>query len=160
MVAVKNHVIDALDLELAEILVLTLDEIVSALLEKQEAGVSPSWLIRPYLMDIMVMALKCLAVFQSFSLQGKSDPDNIKDAKKKIRELFDKLTQLSENPEQSFFDTNLKQVIADSFSYKRSEQLSTISLQAPTWRLFHALFDYLTCEHLKQELPEPESVFN
>ena len=81
-------------------------------------------------------------------LQGKPDPDNVTASKKQIRELFDKLTALSDNPEQSFFDSNISQVIADNFVFKRSEQLSTISLQSPTWRLFHALFDYLTATHL------------
>lgn len=74
----KNHVIEALDLELAEILVGTLTEIAQALLDKQAAGVDPKWLIKPYLIDFMNMALKALAVFQSFELQGKGDPDNVK----------------------------------------------------------------------------------
>ena len=60
---VKDHVIDALDLELAEILVQTLNEIIDALLKKEEQGVESAWLIRPYLVDVMMMALKSLAVF-------------------------------------------------------------------------------------------------
>ena len=63
MNAVKEHIADALDLELAEILVGTLNEIVSSLVEKQTAGVDPAWLIRPHLKDIMLMALKALATF-------------------------------------------------------------------------------------------------
>ena len=105
------------------------------------------------------MTLKSLAVFQSYLLQGKPDPDNIVTAKKLIKQLFAKFTELSENPSESFLDANIAQVIADSFVYKRSDQLSTLSLQSPTWRLFHALFDLLTAEHLQLELPEPESVF-
>ena len=159
MKAIKDHVVDALDLELAEILVQTLNEIVSVLIEKQKAGVDPSWLIRPHLVDIMMMALKALATFQSFQLQGKPDPDNIVAAKKLIGELFGKLSELSANPEQSFFDANIGQVIADAFSLKQSDQFASLSLQSPTWRLFHALFDYLTSEHLQQVLPEPESIF-
>jgi|Transcript_43712 hypothetical protein len=84
MKAVKEHVADALDLELAEILVGTFDEIVSSLLDKQRAGISPSWLIRPYLTDIMLMSLKALATFQSFQLQGKHDPENVTASKKQI----------------------------------------------------------------------------
>lgn len=87
------------------------------------------------------------------------DPDNVRDSKKLISSIFAKLTLLSEDPSQNFFDLNISQVIADNFAFKHSEQLSTVSLQAPTWRLFHALFDYLTSEHLQQVLPEPESVF-
>ena len=75
------------------------------------------------------------------------------------KELFDKLSELSENPDESFFDANISQVIADNFVFKRSVQLANLSLQSPTWRLFHALFDYLTAEHLQAVLPEPESVF-
>lgn len=159
MSAVKDHVVDSLDLELAEILVGTFNEIVSSLLLKQNEGVSPSWLIRPYLTDIMLSCLKALATFQSYKLQGKPDPDNIIASKKLIRELLGKLTQLAEPSDQSFLDANIAQVIADTFVYKRSEQLASISLQAPTWRMFYALFDYLTPEHLQQVLPEPESVF-
>lgn len=68
MKAIKDHVADALDLELAEILVGSLNEIVTSLLEKQSAGVDPSWLIRPYLKDILQFALKSLAAFQSYKL--------------------------------------------------------------------------------------------
>ena len=32
-------------------------------------------------------------------------------------------------------------------------------MQAPTWRLFFALFDYLNSDHLQLIVPEPESVF-
>ena len=106
-----------------------------------------------------MMALKSLAVFQSFMLQGKPDPDNIVASKKLIRELFNKLSLFSENPSESFFDANISQVIADHFVFKRSEQFSLLSLQSPTWRLFHALFDYLEARHLQMALPEPESAF-
>lgn len=110
-------------------------------------------------MDMMMMALKSLAVFQSFMLQGKPDPDNIIESKKLIRELFEKLSLFSENPSESFFDANISQVISDHFTFKRSEQLSLLSLQSPTWRLFHALFDYLEARHLQMAVPEPESAF-
>ena len=156
---VKDQVVDALDLELSEILVGTLNEILSALLAKQAKGVDPKWLIKPYLLDILKMSLKALAVFQSFDLQGKPDPDNVKESKKLIKQIFEQLTELSDEPTQSFFDANISQVIADHLVYKRSEQLSCVSLQAPTWRFFHALFDLLTADHLQQTLPEPESVF-
>lgn len=63
MKAVKVHVVDALDLELGEILVETLNSICQVLHEKQQAGICPNWLIRPHLMDMMMMALKSLAVF-------------------------------------------------------------------------------------------------
>ena len=99
MQAIKDHVVDSLDLELAEILIGTLNEIVSSLLERQNAGVSPSWLIRPYLTDIMLSSLKALATFQSFQLQGKQDPDNVIASKKLIKELLGKLTELAEPSE-------------------------------------------------------------
>lgn len=159
MKAVKDHVMDGLDLELAEILVNALNEILSILIKKQSEQVDPSWIIRPHLKDMMLMILKSLAVFQSFMLQGKPDPDHVKEAKKLILQLFDKLTELSEDPSQPFLDANIAQVIADSFVHKNSDQLSSVSLQSPTWRLFHALFDFMTAEHLQLELPEPESIF-
>lgn len=81
-------------------------------------------------------------------------------AKRQIKDLFAKLTELSDDPSKPFLDRHLCQVIADNFGFKKSELFSQLSMQAPTWRLFHALFDYLTSEHLQQLLPEPESVFN
>ena len=54
---------------------------------------------------MMKMAMKTLAVFHSFELQGKPDPDSVKDSKKLLRVfLNEKLTALSENPEESFLD--------------------------------------------------------
>ena len=81
-------------------------------------------------------------------LQGKPDPENIIESKKMITKLFDSLTTLSENPQESFFEANIAQVIADNFAFKQSDQLATLSLQSPTWRLFHALFDYLDSTQL------------
>ena len=72
-------------------------------------------------MDMMMMALKSLAQFQSFMLAGKEDPDTVKASKKLIRTLFDKLSYFSENPEESFFDSNIAQVIANNFCFKRNE---------------------------------------
>ena len=63
MKTVKEHVIDALDLELSEILVETLNNICEILHEKKQAGICPNWLIRPHLVDMMMMALKALAQF-------------------------------------------------------------------------------------------------
>jgi len=144
MKAVKDHVVDGLDLELAEILVNTLDEIVSVLLEKKRQQVDPSWLIRPYLKDMLLMVLKALAVFQTYQLQDKPEPPNVVRSKQTIGEFFKKLTKLSDSPEEAFFDANIAQVVSDAFATKKKAQLATLSLQSPTWRLFHALFDYLT----------------
>ncbi len=79
-------------------------------------------------MDIMMMALKSLAVFQSYTLQGKSDPEHIVQAKKTITTLFEHVTFLSAEPDQPFLDANIAQVVADSFVFKTKEQLSQISL--------------------------------
>ena len=97
-----------------------MNEIVSACVEKLREGVDPTWLIRPHLKDIMLFALKALATFQSFMLQGKPDPEHITKAKDMIKSLFASLTELSDDPEKSFFDANISQVISDSFVYKRS----------------------------------------
>ena len=92
-------------------------------------------------------------------LQGKPDPESVVESKALISKIFDKLTSLSENPDQSFFNANIAQVISDHFTFKHKDTLCTLSLQSPTWRLFHALFDYLDSTMLQQVLPEPESIF-
>lgn len=40
-------------------------------------------------------------------LQGKPDPDSVIESKKLIKKLFERLTLLSENPDESFFEANI-----------------------------------------------------
>lgn len=65
------------------------------LIAKQLKGVDPKGLISEHLHDILVVALKCLAVFQNFRLQNKPDPDNITESKKAVSRVFEQLQQLS-----------------------------------------------------------------
>jgi hypothetical protein len=50
-------------MELAELLVETLQRILEVLVNKQKQGIDPSELIKEHLQDILEISLKCLAVF-------------------------------------------------------------------------------------------------
>ena len=84
----KTELADQLDLELAQIMVQTLEKILTTLVAKDEKGVDCSEVIRKHLQDIFVIALKCLATFQSFRLNGKPDPEHIVEAKKGVSTIF------------------------------------------------------------------------
>jgi hypothetical protein len=50
-------------MELAELLVETLQRVLNVLIVKQNTGISPKELIEEHLQTIFVIALRCLAVF-------------------------------------------------------------------------------------------------
>jgi hypothetical protein len=50
-------------MELAELLLETLQRILEVLVNKQKQNIDPSELIKEHLQDILEIALKCLAVF-------------------------------------------------------------------------------------------------
>ena len=127
---VNEYVMDALDLELSQILIQTLNEIVSALIEKQDAGLDIKYVARAHLFDMLQMSIKCLGIFQSFKLAGKPDPQNIVESKKLVAELIGKLAQLSDNPDQDYLDTHLPQIVSDAFCDKESSELSVLQLQS------------------------------
>lgn len=81
----KTELVDQLDLELSELLVETLQRILQVYLDKIKKGIDCVSFIKPHLQDIFVITMRCLATFQSFRLQGKPDPDNIKQAKLNVQ---------------------------------------------------------------------------
>lgn len=92
---VNDFVIDALDQELGEILVETINEVVESLLVKQRAGIDVKYVLEPHMFDIFKMVLRALSVFQSYKIQSKIEPDSVKVVKKTIDQLFDKMTEIS-----------------------------------------------------------------
>ena len=104
---VKDYVIDALDQELAEILVQTLNEVADSLIAKQEAGMDIKYVAGAHLYDMLKMGIQCLGVFQSFKLAGKPDPTNIVESKALVTALIGKLGQLSDEPDQDYLDLHL-----------------------------------------------------
>ena len=73
----RTQLVLQLDMELAELLIETLQRILQVLTTKMQANIDPSDLISEHLQDVVEVALKCLAVFQNFRLQNKPDPANI-----------------------------------------------------------------------------------
>lgn len=64
----KDILVPALDMELSELLIETLQRILATLIEKQSAGIDPSELIGHHLQTIFEITIKCLAVLQNFRL--------------------------------------------------------------------------------------------
>lgn len=128
MDSVKTVVIDGLDLELAQILIETLDHMMDSLIRKQESGVSVKEFVGPYLFDMFTMLMKAHGVLLSFKLLGKVEPQGIADSKQKINLAFPKLAQLSGSPEDNFVDANLPRLIAESYSRMTEEDLSAVAL--------------------------------
>ena len=60
---VRDYVLDALDHELSEILIQTLNEIVASLIEKQEAGLDVRYVVKAHLFDMLRMSMRCMGVF-------------------------------------------------------------------------------------------------
>ena len=161
---VSDYVLDGLDLELGEILIETLDEIIESLLIKQRKGLDIKFVLEPHLDEIFKMIFRASSVFQSFKLQSKAEPENIKNSKVLITKLLEKLTEIS--PEQvsleeqglSYIDIALPKLVRESFSRKTERDLSLLSLQSPTWRLFYAITEHLNGERLQLKLPVLEQV--
>ena len=85
---------------------------------------------------------------------GKEDPDNVIATKRQIYATFPKLAKLSVFPSQDFVTENLGKLINETFAFKSSHDLSSVSLQSPTWRMYHALFDgILSADLLQLKLP-------
>lgn len=64
----KYIIIPALDMELSELLIETVQRILGSLIEKQSAGIDPSELVGHHLQTIFEIIIKCLAVLQNFRL--------------------------------------------------------------------------------------------
>ena len=71
-----------------------------------------------------MVALKCLATFQSFRLNGKPDPENILDAKKGVSQIFKLCQALSSEPQEDFLVKALPPVVEQAFSTCQEEQVS------------------------------------
>lgn len=150
--SVNNVVLDGLDLELAQILIETLNRMMDALIRKQEAGVSVKNFIGPYLFDMFKMLLKAHGVLLSFKLLGKVEPQGISDSKAKISQAFAKLALLSQSPDENFVDANLPRFIAESYSRMTVEDLSAVALQSAECRSIFTLFDYINETRLQLEV--------
>ena len=90
------------------------------------------------------------------------EPDNIKVSKQKIVDLLDILTEISEQEEilksqkLTYVDIALPMLVRESFSRKTERDLSMLSLQSPTWRLYFAITDHITESRLELPLPDAE----
>jgi len=96
--AVKQVVLDGLDLEMATILIDTLGLVLDSLIKKQNSGVSVKKFVAAYLYDFFAMLLKAHGVLLSFKILGKVNPTGVAESKEKIFTLFPKLASLSDDP--------------------------------------------------------------
>lgn len=141
-------------------MVQTLEKILSTLVQKEANGIDCSELIRRHLQDIFVVALKCLATFQSFRLNGKPDPENILEAKKGVTAVFKLCQALSAQKDEDFLVRALPPVVEQAFSTCQEEQVSQWSAQQAQFKLLFALVWLCDTEHLILEVTEGISIFD
>lgn len=115
----------------------------NSLLAKQEKDIDIKYVIVPHLHDMLMMTLRIMAVFQNFKIVGKPDPPHVALSKKEIPELIQKLSQLSETPEENFLTKQLPEIVIAEFVQKRPEQIKVWALQNANWRFLYAVFELL-----------------
>ena len=79
--SINMVVLDSLDHELSEIMLETLTEITSSIVEKQEKGLDVKYLLRPHLRDFLIFTLRSFAVLHSYKMAGKPDPIKVEHSK-------------------------------------------------------------------------------
>ena len=156
----KTELVDQLDMELASLTIETLSRVMGSLIAKAKNGVDPAQIIKPHLQSIFVVALKCLAQFQSFRLNNKPDPQNILDAKASFDSVLNQLQQLSDHPEKEYLVRGLPTVIDETFSACDESSLSGWAVQQPQYKLFFALCYLVSEKHLLLEVQSGISVFD
>jgi hypothetical protein len=85
--AVETHVIDSLDMELADSLCETLKTIIEMLVIKKEKGLDVS-LWTQHNKSVFYFLLRIQGVYSNFKLLGKGDPDHVIEQKKKVKHIF------------------------------------------------------------------------
>jgi hypothetical protein len=76
MDAVEKHVLDSLDMELADSLLAALDQITEMLVYKQSKGLDISiW--HKHNKAVFTMLIRCLGVYNNFKLLNKPEPETI-----------------------------------------------------------------------------------
>ena len=101
--AVKETVVDSLDIELSINLIQTLDIFVTELIKKQDEGIDVS-MCKQHLPDLLSFLIKCQTAYMTFKLQKKPIPENIKASKERAMKVMKDLTKLS-GSDRDFFDS-------------------------------------------------------
>jgi hypothetical protein len=155
MHVLKTEVVEALDLELAELLVMTFNDILECLTQKKNDEVCPKAFLQPYIGDIFDTTLKCLAVFQSFRVQRKPDPENVAQSKKDALKVLTLLQNLSDEPDRDILEIHLPSLADEVFSQCTEEKCSGWALQNQRFRLMFALvIDIAQENHLRMQVGE------
>jgi hypothetical protein len=85
--SVESHVLDSLDMELADSLTETLKTIIDMMVLKKTKGLDVS-LWTQHNKSIFYFLIRILGVYNNFRLLGKQEPDHIMDQKKKVTHIF------------------------------------------------------------------------
>ena len=98
--AIKETVIESLDLEMADHLVLSLSYLVDMLVRKKREGVDCE-LIKKHCATLLDFILSALAAFQSFKLQRKEEPQSVVKSRDACMQVIRQLAYLHDDNEVS-----------------------------------------------------------
>jgi len=102
--AVDDVVVIGLDIQLATLLIDTIEEIMDAFMKKRnEKGIDFTNFLAPHLRSLLIMTIRSQGVFNAFKLDAKDDPETIIASKKQCKKILMCLTELSGCEGQSYF---------------------------------------------------------
>ena len=152
---VESHVLDSLDMDLADQLIDSLKQLTDMLILKKESGLDISKWHR-HNKSVFYMIVKCLGVYNNFKLLNKQEPEHIVNQKKAALGLLKNMGRLlpEESPEgevRDFFEYHVKTYFEEYFP---SENLEDYLEKCKEWtlsnqkmRMFYVIFDLLQPEH-------------
>ncbi len=159
--AVEKHVLDSLDMELADSLVTALDQITEMLVYKQEKGLDISvW--HKHNKSVFNMLIRSLGVYNNFKLVNKPEPESITKQKQKVFTILSRLGELLPRHEESpddkkldFFEAQIKSYFIDQFVLGNEEEFKSAldkvkdwTMSSHRWRMFYVVLDLLKPAHL------------
>jgi len=156
--AVDDVVVHGLDIQLATLLIDTVEEIMDAfMIKRREKDIDFKDFLAPHLYSILIMTIRAQGVFNAFKLDNKEDPDTIIDSKKQCKKILMCLTELSGCEGQTYLQTQLPTIITEYYAKQPVEHIGTWTIMSDKWRMFYAIFDQVNAKDMQMELIKIEA---
>ena len=169
--SLESHVLDSLDMDLADQLIDSLKQLTDMLLlKKEQDGLNISkW--HKHNKSIFYMIIKCLGVYNNFKLLNKPEPEHIVNQKKAALSLLKNMTKLlpGESPEEAseerdFFDFHVKTYFDEFFPGEHLEdyleKCKEWTLSNQKMRMFYVIFELLQPSHYLYSLDAKSTIFD
>lgn len=102
--AVDEVVVIGLDIQLATLLIDTVEEIMNAFMKaRNERDIDFKDFLAPHIRSLLIMTVRAQGVFNAFKLDNKDDPETIIASKKQCKKILMCLTELSGSKGQTYF---------------------------------------------------------